>query len=465
MPFGMTAQAEDGMQQLQTRELIVALATALALGAAAHAAASGVSSAALSRYLVRPAGAVAQGSIAAGNRLVSSCADDGSAGTLRTVIASAFSGDTIDLSGLPAADPGCVGSTITLTQGGLSITTDLILKGPAHTELSIAGAGSGQIIVSSSLLQIENLTIRHGRGSIKGGCIAALAGLELQHSTVTDCIATGSSKYALGSALGGAIYATTVSMTDGSRVENSLAQGVHSPGNYKYIGFGGGVFAKTQFSCTDSTISGNDATQLGGGVFAYGSPSLTHCTVDTNKHAGIAVPSGAGQITVVESTISGNSPAGFFVQKPLSITASTVAFNYSSGPGAAGVYGTANVAAQSSIIAANTSVGSTHADLQLGGGAMLTGADNLIVSTDVSAGAGVITVTVDPNLQPLADNGGPTRTHALVADSPAIDKGNNSAVFLTDQRGDGFAREVPIGSPDIGAFEFGGDGIFADGFD
>jgi hypothetical protein len=52
----------------------------------------------------------------------------------------------------------------------------------------------------------------------------------------------------------------------------------------------------------------------------------------------------------------------------------------------------------------------------------------------------------------LADNGGPTRTIALLAGSPAIDAGDITAAPFTDQRG--FPR--PAGSaPDIGAFEFG----------
>ncbi|MDB5295685.1 MAG: type secretion C-terminal target protein, partial [Phycisphaerales bacterium] len=56
---------------------------------------------------------------------------------------------------------------------------------------------------------------------------------------------------------------------------------------------------------------------------------------------------------------------------------------------------------------------------------------------------------------PLADNGGPTRTLALLAGSPAIDAGNNLLVpagTTTDQRGPGFARVVN-GTVDIGAFE------------
>jgi hypothetical protein len=63
---------------------------------------------------------------------------------------------------------------------------------------------------------------------------------------------------------------------------------------------------------------------------------------------------------------------------------------------------------------------------------------------------------LDPRLGPLANNGGPTRTHALLAGSPAIDRGSNTGAPADDQRGfrrikdgNGDARAVA----DIGAFE------------
>lgn len=59
---------------------------------------------------------------------------------------------------------------------------------------------------------------------------------------------------------------------------------------------------------------------------------------------------------------------------------------------------------------------------------------------------------VDPKLAPLVDNGGPTKTHALLSGSPAIDAGGTSAIgcLATDQRG----VQRPQGRAcDIGAFE------------
>src|SRR5262249_40889208 len=56
----------------------------------------------------------------------------------------------------------------------------------------------------------------------------------------------------------------------------------------------------------------------------------------------------------------------------------------------------------------------------------------------------------DPKIGPLADNGGPTFTHALLAGSPALDAADGSGAPATDPRG----AAPPQGAGfDIGAFE------------
>jgi hypothetical protein len=59
---------------------------------------------------------------------------------------------------------------------------------------------------------------------------------------------------------------------------------------------------------------------------------------------------------------------------------------------------------------------------------------------------------INPLLGLLQDNGGPTLTLALLAGSPAIDKGDNNFCPATDQRG--YSRPYGIAC-DIGAYEFG----------
>ena len=70
-------------------------------------------------------------------------------------------------------------------------------------------------------------------------------------------------------------------------------------------------------------------------------------------------------------------------------------------------------------------------------------------------GTNVANITgANPLLGPLANNGGPTLTHALLAGSPAINAGINPLALAFDQRGTGFARSS--GVTDIGAFEVQG---------
>ena len=67
---------------------------------------------------------------------------------------------------------------------------------------------------------------------------------------------------------------------------------------------------------------------------------------------------------------------------------------------------------------------------------------------DSSCGGAPFSIA-DPSLGPLADNGGPTPTQALLAGSLAIDAGGVCAV-ASDQRG--LPRTTPC---DVGAYEFG----------
>ena len=120
----------------------------------------------------------------------------------------------------------------------------------------------------------------------------------------------------------------------------------------------------------------------------------------------------------------------------------------------------------SSIIAQNTIAGVTPDDLywqgDSGGGVL--GNSNLVIASNVPLPDD--TLRSDPLLAPLADNGGPTLTHGLPSNSPAIDRGSNHAALVTDQRG--FLRTSGRAT-DIGAFEMqqteSVDEIFRSGFD
>ena len=192
---------------------------------------------------------------------------------------------------------------------------------------------------------------------------------------------------------------------------------------------GGGIYNAGTLRLTNSTVSGNSAFN-GGGIFNFhtGTLTLTNSTVSGNSATDAAGGiSNFGTINVSNSTISGNS--------------ATVAYS--------GIYNEDTATLKNTIVANSPSPGGNC------GGGITDGGYNL--DSDGSCGFGTtnhsLSGTMDnplnPQLGPLANNGGPTKTHALLAGSPAINKGN-SFEATTDQRG--VAR--PQGAaPDIGAFE------------
>jgi hypothetical protein len=102
------------------------------------------------------------------------------------------------------------------------------------------------------------------------------------------------------------------------------------------------------------------------------------------------------------------------------------------------------------IVANNQTEAATASDLW---GTIASAGHNLIgESTGGNGYSSSDLLDVDPLLGPLADNGGPTQTYALLPDSPAIDADVIEFPPPWDQRGVGFPRVVN-GKIDIGAFE------------
>jgi hypothetical protein len=135
----------------------------------------------------------------------------------------------------------------------------------------------------------------------------------------------------------------------------------------------------------------------------------------------------------------------------VTIANSTLAFNRATRGG--GVYLAAAPRAftlTSSIVADN--LAATGEDLDAPAALVIGGANDLVQSAGATIALPPGSLHADPRLLPLAANGGPTLTHALANDSPAIDAGNNTAGWQTDQRGSGYPR-VLGDAADIGAFE------------
>jgi len=409
--------------------------------------------------------------LAATTRIVNNC-DDAGPGSLRAQIGAAQSGDTVDLS---TAQLSC--SVITLTSGEIAFSgDDLILVGPASRTVTITTQGTNRLLhhTGTSTLQVQNLTFSGGYyvnpdhfGDARGGCIYSNAIVKLTHSVVSGCTAY---TYAGMNAKGGGIYTDQWVKLYFSQVVANRAYAFNNSAR------GGGIFAGGRLYASYSTISANSAfggaLGNGGGAYAKDLVSLSHSTVDSNTArlaAGIQVAS-ANDVGVDSSTISGNQASGnvgglgLHAVAHLYIENSTIAFN--SAAHYAGVYADAfKATVSSSIIAGNSNNQGGFADFYQVNGSWST-SSSLVQSYNNAPASGTVLVTADPQLTPLASHGGPTRTHALLATSPAIGQGTNPTGDLYDQRGAGFSRVVGA-APDIGAYErqVNDDEIFYDGFD
>ena len=165
---------------------------------------------------------------------------------------------------------------------------------------------------------------------------------------------------------------------------------------------GGGLYINTSpATITNSTFSGNTATNVGGGFFAGNSTlTLSHLTLASNTatNGGGAIATSGSSGSLRASIIAGNSTAGGQCGTALTNGGFNVQFP---GPG---------------TCAAGTTVG-------------------------------------DPQLGPLANNGGLTQTRAIASGSPARNLVTSGCPPpATDQRG--VAR--PAGACDAGAFELSG---------
>jgi hypothetical protein len=152
-----------------------------------------------------------------------------------------------------------------------------------------------------------------------------------------------------------------------------------------------------------------------------------------------------GTLNIVNATISGNQGAGIANFGALNLAYSTVAFNAGVG------LSTVNLATASSWLAGDIFAGN-ETNCFLAGAAVLT-YDGANIDTDGSCNTSLMIALADLHLGALADNGGPTLTHALLPGSPAIEAATSSTCPSHDQR----VTRRPFGpSCDLGAYEAGG---------
>ena len=426
------------------------------------------------------AGIVAASAAEHGSRPVTNC-DDSGAGSLRDAYSHAADNDVIDLTALDC-------STITLTTGALThseFAKHLTLRGPGRDRLTIDGSHLDRVLVHNAFGQIRlfDLSIANGRyvGSGYGargvgGCVMTYEDIYLRNVDMSGCSVFVADD---GSARGGAIYGGGVVMTIDSTITGNAAESEHGNSD-------GGAISSAFAFLYSSTISGNTASadvsnySRGGGVFTGSVATIAYSLISNNvadRGGGLFLAGYLNDMKIVDTTISGNHARGpgggvFSGYYPVTIANSTITANTAVFDFGAGIYlSHGGVDLESSIVAGNSSgEGLQASDIGGNAAAPVNGANNLVVAATLALPPD--TISAEPMLGPLQHNGGHTWTHALLPDSPAIDRGNNVLAVDADQRvGDpampGRIYERTFGAAtDIGAFELGaGDIVFADGFE
>jgi hypothetical protein len=374
-------------------------------------------------------------------------------------------------------------STISLSTGQIDITTsNLTIGGSGPELLTIDGgygeghsnrifkhAGFGTLFLDHMVLTDARYAPTSGQYA-SGGCVASNGTVSLNSTRVESCRVEASGA---AQAAGGGVWGRGVKMTC-STVTNCGAVSL------SHSAKGGGIYAGLAgFHSTDSTVSNNVAASYavapnsaGGGAIFRSDAILERTTVSGNvadKGGGLY---STASIAVVNSTITSNIAndlvGGVSADGSATIYSSTIAFNRASrqfepvGVNAGSIY------AMSSIIASNMyryNGNDFELDVASADG-QVSGAHNLIIASSATT-LPLDTLTSCPRLAPLTDNGGPTRTHALLPGSPAIDAGDDAFSLGTDQRGAGFDRVVGAAA-DIGAYEWGpgsGNVINSSGFE
>jgi hypothetical protein len=357
------------------------------------------------------AGMTATRSVEAATFLTVSNLNDSGAGSLRQAI--------IDSNTNPGAD------TIDF-QAGLSGTIPLASELPLITgDLTISGPGASVMAVSgNSFLPV--FTIQLATVSISG-------------LTITN----GKASFGAGIFNNGGILTITGSTFSGNASSS-----------------GGGIFNNAGIlTITSSTFSGNSATSDGGGIFNLGGTvTITSSTFFGNLaiNSGGAISNNSdGTLTVINSTLSGNaSSSGGAIRNTggdtLTVTNSTLFGNSASGAGG-GINNSGTAKVKNSIIA-NSPGGNCAGTAAITPLGVNFSTDNTCAGFTVAPSTGAGGLNLNPLLQ---DNGGPTLTRALLADSVAIDAVTDCTnvagnPVTTDQRG----VSRPQGSAcDVGAFE------------
>lgn len=404
----------------------------------------------------------------AGHRVVNSVADPGDGTcnaaqcTLREAIQDPASTQISFVPGLTGlvtlARPAAGGGTLAIDKG-LSITGPsrgiVIRRRSTDPDFRI-------IRIGSATVSLRNLTIRDGKAD-QGGGIINFGTLRLTNSTVAANSGSGIDNH-------GPLTLTNsvVARNSDHGIDNHNNRTLTLRNSTVAHNSGAGIVNRGgTLNLTNSTVAHNS---VGGISQDRGTSTITNARIVGNSTpfdgGGIAMSN--GRVTLTNSTVSGNSaPSGGgilnagFGGTDLVVTNSTVARNFASREGGGILNGSeeAGAALRNSLVARNRAptgpdvlssdennpVFARFSLIGDGSGSGITNTDgNQVGNVPPNSSP------IDPRLGPLAANGGPTRTHALLQGSPAIDAASTPDCPATDQRG----VTRPQGTAcDIGSYE------------
>ena len=405
---------------------------------------------------------------ASSSYLVSTAVDSGAVGTLRSAVGWANVSTNANPEQTTNPQPNTIDvvvvGPITLSQGPIALTNTkqgIVLDGAGVT---VSGGGISAVftVASGVTAAISDMTIENGVAANNGGGIDNSGTLTLSNIAFTGNVATqggglaneagatltvtdSTFNYNIATKVGGGLINMGVATVLHDNVTGNVAvtgAGIANLLSGTLISSGGAIVAApANLTITDSTIASNSATTgNGGGIDNSGAVTIVDSTINNNSataSGGIGNETGgtftATNVTLVDNSATttgggiGNAGTSTFVN-------STIAYNIVTGAGG-GVYVSAGTTSlYNTIIASNyLNTPSTASDIVVvaasGGKVGPTSSNNLIGSGGAGGLSGngnqILAKGVSPGLAAgLANNGGPTETIALLAGSPAIDKGS-----------------------------------------
>jgi hypothetical protein len=374
--------------------------------------------------------------------MVTSAADDGSAGTLRATIAAAHNNDTISF-----AAP-IDGQTITLTQGNLVIGQDLDIEGPGSDQLTISGNHASQVlaIAQGATVTLAGLTIADGQ-AVTGAGIDNAGVLTLRDCTLANNQAQATATAVLPNGGGGLLNEPGASLV----LEHSTLTGnVANAFNNTVDVFGGGVLNEGSATVRSCLFSGNAALggggasffggSQGGGIDNYGGATLvvSGSTFVNNQALGTGAANfGIGGAIENNAGLANASPA------TATITASVFTGNLAGGATAVGNGGAVDNEGTGAMM---TITNSALSDNMSGGGGSGGGLMNFFGST-----LNVIDCTLSGNLAigqgvgAVANGGGiDNATATMTIRNSRLT--NNESTGGPGAHGNGIAQDIGVGA-------------------